>query len=144
MSGRAILIVMLAFLAALGGAYAGRLLIQPDSHPVNALHVLLYEKLDLTAGQLQRLKALEAGYMHDKDRLERAMREDNAKLADAIAAEHGYGPGVEAAVDHSHHNMGELQKVTLEHIFAMRGVLTPEQAARYDRAVIKTLTETRQ
>lgn len=144
MSGRALLLALLAFAAALGGAYAARLLIQPEHHAVNDLHILLYEELDLTDDQLQRLKKLEAGYMADKGRLEQAMRDDNARLAKAIAAEHGYGAGVEAAVDRSHHNMGELQKVTLEHVFAMRGVLTPPQAARYDRAVIKTLTETRQ
>lgn len=141
MAGRALLLMLLAFVAALGGSYAGRRLSNPEPHAVNDLHVLLYEKLDLTDAQLRRLKTLEAGYMIDKGRLEQAMREDNAKLAQAIAAEHGYGPGVEAAVDRSHHNMGKLQKVTLEHIFAMRGALTPPQAVRYDRAVIKTLTE---
>ena len=144
MSGRLFIIILLAFLAALGGAYAGRTLGRPERQAVNELHVLLYEKLDLSAQQLQRLKALEAGYMHDKHQLEGAMRIDNANLARAIAVEHGYGPVVEAAVDRSHHNMGQLQKITLEHIFAMRAVLTPPQAMRYDRAVTETLTETRQ
>jgi hypothetical protein len=36
--------------------------------------------------------------------------------------------------------MGELQKVTLEHIFAMRGVLRPDQAERLDASVVKALT----
>ncbi len=36
--------------------------------------------------------------------------------------------------------MGQLQKETLEHIFAMRGVLRPDQAARFDQAVVKALT----
>ena len=36
--------------------------------------------------------------------------------------------------------MGQLQKETLEHIFAMRAVLRPDQAARFDAAVVKALT----
>ena len=64
-----------------------------------------------------------------------------ARLAQAIAAEHGYGPKVAQAVDRSHHVMGMLQKETLKHIFAMRAVLRPDQAAQFDAAVVKTLTE---
>jgi hypothetical protein len=36
--------------------------------------------------------------------------------------------------------MGELQKQTLAHIFAMRAVLRPDQAAKFDRAVVEALT----
>ena len=37
--------------------------------------------------------------------------------------------------------MGELQKETLAHIFAMRALLKPDQAAKFDAAVTKALTE---
>ena len=36
--------------------------------------------------------------------------------------------------------MGELQKATLSHVFAMRAVLRPDQAARFDAAVAEALT----
>ncbi len=36
--------------------------------------------------------------------------------------------------------MGELQKETLAHIFAMRAILRPDQATAFDRAVVKSLT----
>ena len=36
--------------------------------------------------------------------------------------------------------MGELQKETLAHIFAMRQILRPDQAAKFDQAVVKALT----
>ena len=36
--------------------------------------------------------------------------------------------------------MGELQKETLAHIFAMRAVLRPDQAQKFDRVVVKALT----
>ena len=37
--------------------------------------------------------------------------------------------------------MGELQKATLAHIFAMRQLLRPDQTAQFDRAVVKALTD---
>ena len=49
--------------------------------------------------------------------------------------------GVSAAVDASHRTMGELQKETLAHIFAMRGLLRPDQTATFDAAVTRALTE---
>src|SRR3546814_2746530 len=58
----------------------------------------------------------------------------------AIQAEHGYGPAVGAAIDRSHQAMGELQKETLEHVFAMRAVLKPEQAAKFDATVVRDRT----
>ena len=36
--------------------------------------------------------------------------------------------------------MGQLQKETLEHVFAMRAVLRPDQAVQFDAAVVKALT----
>ena len=64
-------------------------------------------------------------------------REMAAYLGNSTVA----GPQVAAAVDSSHKAMGELQKVTLEQIFAMRRVLRPDQAARFDATVVKALTE---
>ena len=74
----------------------------------------------------------------------RNTKEIDAKLAEqaaeAIEAEHGYGPQVATAVDRSHQAMGALQKETLEHIFAMRAVLRPDQTDKFDDAVVKALT----
>ena len=36
--------------------------------------------------------------------------------------------------------MGELQKATLSHVFAMRAVLRPDQAAVFDERIAATLT----
>jgi hypothetical protein len=40
--------------------------------------------------------------------------------------------------------MGELQKETLQHIFAMRAVLRPDQTSKFDAAVVKALTAKKQ
>ncbi len=48
---------------------------------------------------------------------------------------------MQAAIEHFHHAMGELQKDTIHHTLAMRTVLTPAQAARFDRRIGQALTE---
>ena len=63
-------------------------------------------------------------------------------VAAAIEAEHRDGPRVSQAIDAVHHSMGDLQKATLAHVFAMRRVLRPDQAATFDRLVAARLTET--
>jgi len=119
---------------------AGRLIVDPRLPPENELHALLHNGLDLDSTQHAKLEALEKQFAIRKQALELEMRADNAKLAAAIENEHGYGTEVAAAVDKSHMAMGELQKETLEHIFAMRALLRPDQVAKFDAAVVKALT----
>jgi hypothetical protein len=138
--GWLVLVVLVAGAAAFAGAWIGRTVTRPAEAPETALHRLLYHELNLNDDQRRRLAILNGGYADRKRQLEAAMRADNAAIATAMAREHGYGPAVEAAVDQSHHDMGTLQKATLEHVFAMRGLLDPGQAARYDQAVAKALT----
>ena len=139
--GRILLVALIAFLAAIAGVAAGRILFAPQRPPETELHALLHRQLDLTADQHARLERIEQDFAVRRKALELGMRSDNARLAEAIAAEQGYGARVSAAIDHSHMLMGELQKVTLEHIFAMRAVLTPDQKVRFDKAVVKALTD---
>ena len=133
---RLLLIALIAFVAAIAGVMIGRVFITPPAPVESELHALLHHD----GAQQARMDAIERQFAIRKQALELELRADNARLADAIEAEHGYGPGVAAAVDHSHQAMGQLQKETLEHIFAMRAVLRPDQAARFDAAVVKALT----
>jgi hypothetical protein len=132
-------IAVIAFLAGLAGVFAGRVLIPPRTHG-SELHEMLHHELDLDAAQQARLETLERQFAIRRSALELQLRAANARLAGAIEAEHGNGPQVAAAVDASHAAMGELQKATLEHIFAMRQILRPDQADKFDRAVVKALT----
>jgi Spy/CpxP family protein refolding chaperone len=138
---RIVLVAVIAFLAALAGVAAGRLLFPAPQPSETELHALLHRQLDLTAEQHAQLDKIEGDFAARRQALELGMRSDNARLAEAIAGELGYGPNVSAAIDHSHRLMGELQKVTLEHIFAMRAVLRPDQKAKFDKAVVKALTD---
>ena len=135
-----LIVAFVAFLAAIAGVFIGRGLSDHRSEPQNALHELLHEQLDLDASQEAQIAALEARYAVRRRALELQLRADNARLAEAIETEHGYGPRVTTEIDRSHAAMGELQKETLAHIFAMRAVLRPEQAEKFDRAVVKALT----
>lgn len=143
MSQRALLIltVFAAFIAAIGGVFAGRALVPAPARPGAELHDMLHHQLALNAQQEARLAELEQRFTVQRRALELELRADNARLAEAIQVEHGNGPRVAAAVDRSHVAMGQLQKATLAHIFAMRQLLRPEQAARFDGAVVKALTE---
>jgi len=139
---RSALMVLFAFGAAIGGVFIGRAWIVPPAPVESELHQLLHHDLQLDPQQAKQIEAIERQYALRRQALELEMRSDNARLAAAIETEHGYGPHVASAVDSSHRVMGELQKVTLEHVFAMRSVLRPDQAARFDASVVKALTAT--
>lgn len=137
---RFVLMLLFAFGAAIGGVLIGRAWIMPPVPAESELHEVLHKDLQLDDFQKQQIEQIERKYALRRQSLELELRSDNARLASAIETEHGYGPLVASAVDASHKAMGELQKVTLEHIFAMRSVLRPDQAARFDTAVVKALT----
>ena len=123
-----ILIGLIAFATAVIGVLVGRYFLPAPPQPAAELHAVLHEQLSLDPEQERRLEALEASFAVRRRALELEMRAENARLAGAIAAEHGNGPRVAAAVDASHRTMGQLQKETLAHIFAMRELLRPDQA----------------
>ncbi|WP_066112278.1 MULTISPECIES: periplasmic heavy metal sensor [unclassified Blastomonas] len=133
------LVAVVAFAAALAGNYLGQRLLNHGGQKETELHAFLHGDLDLNDAQTAKIEAIEQRFAARRRVLEREMKKANAHLAEAMAAEHGYGPEVTKAVDHTHHVMGEMQKETLEHLFEMRSVLRPDQAAAFDRAVTKAL-----
>ena len=137
---RILQIALVAFLAAVLGVCVGRAVLPQQSHTGAELHALLHDRVDLDAAQRTKLDAIEQSFTATRRTLETQLRADNARLAEAIAAEHVYGPRVAAAVDASHRSMGALQKATLEHVFAMRAILRADQAAAFDIAIDKALT----
>lgn len=143
MTGRASLVVgvVACFVAALGGVFVGRALLPMPMPPGAELHKVLHHQLALNADQQARLQVLEQLFAVQRRAFELELRADNARLAEAIEVEHGNGPRVTAAVDQSHAVMGELQKATLAHIFAMRQLLRPDQTGTFDAAVVKALTD---
>ena len=142
MSPRRLMMAAAAVVAlALVGVWIGRMM-QPAAHHSGAeLHALMHDELDLDPAQERSLGVLERDFAAKRRALEERLKADNARLAAAIAAEHQYGPRVSAAVDATHMAMGDLQKATLEHVFAMRAILRPQQQAKFDAAVAESLTQ---
>lgn len=138
--GRVLLLAAIAFAAAVVGVVAGRAVLPARAQTGAELHAVLHSGLDLDVSQEARIETIERSFAIRRRTLELEMRADNAKLAAAIEAEHGFGPLVSASIDASHRAMDELQKETLAHVFAMRQVLRPAQRARFDSAVVKALT----
>ena len=137
---RIALIALIAFVAAVAGVYVARTLGDQPRKSESELHAFLHNELKLDASQEAKIETIEARFAVRKKALELNMRAANARLAEAIEAEHGYGPKVTAAVDDVHHVMGSMQKETLEHLFEMRGVMNADQARRFDKTVVKALT----
>ncbi|WP_372707350.1 Spy/CpxP family protein refolding chaperone [Brevundimonas sp.] len=104
-----------------------------------SLHSIVHDELDLNADQKRRLDAIEARFAGRRQALEAEVRAANQELAAAIAASDGDTPQVQAAVDHFHVAMGDLQKATVGHVFVMRSVLTPAQAEVFDGRVVEAL-----
>ena len=129
----------LAALASGAGTWASTAWLM-KRHEAPSLHSIVHHQLDLTAQQETRLEAIEARFASRRSALEAEVRTANRELADAIAVSEGDSPQVQAAVDHFHAAMGDLQKATIAHVFEMRAVLTPAQAKVFDAAVVNALS----
>ncbi|MEH6699349.1 MAG: periplasmic heavy metal sensor [Brevundimonas sp.] len=140
MSGLKSTLVTAVLAAAVGAAAAwGAMTVQARQDRPADLHHLVHQRLDLSPEQDRRLDEIEAAFAERRAPLEAEVRQANAELSAAIAASQGDTPEVQAAVDHFHTAMGDLQMATIRHVFEMRAVLTPRQAEEFDRAVVETL-----
>lgn len=122
-----------ALLAGFGGAWLHSKTMKPTGTP--SLHDRLHSEIKLSSAQDAKLHVIETAFQSQKAELEKEMRLANAELAEAMAADKSYSPKVQLAIDHFHHAMGALQKATVEHVFAMRSILTPEQVVIFDTQV---------
>lgn len=136
-----VLTLVLSLVLAGLGAWGGAEYVLHRMRPPEPLHELLHEQLGLTADQHRRIEGLEREHTARRAALQAEMHAANVDLARAIQARHAYTPEVQAAVDRFHRAMEDLQKEIILHVLAMREVLTPEQAAKFDATVAKSLTE---
>lgn len=98
----------------------------PPTAPADS-HEWLHDQLKLTPAQHAALDPVEARYAHKQHLLMGQLHDANRELARAMGEEKAYSPAVSAAVEKIHQRMGEMQKLSIEHVFEMRQVLTPEQ-----------------
>jgi Spy/CpxP family protein refolding chaperone len=103
------------------------------------LDTVIHRDLQLTQQQEERIRLLEQGFGTQRDALQAEMRSANRELATAIIKEHAYTPNARRAVERLHAAMSQLQERTVEHVLAMRAILTPAQAQEFDAKVAKAL-----
>ena len=133
-----VITALLAALASGAATWASATWIMRERQPPS-LHSVVHDKLDLSEDQDRRIEAIEARFAASRPALEAEVRAANRELAAAIASSDGDTAQVQAAVDHFHAAMGDLQKATITHVFEMRSVLTPAQAEVFDEAVVDAL-----
>ena len=92
-----------------------------------AAHDWLHKELKLTADQERALEPVEAKFGVREREFAAALLEANRSLARVMGEEKTFTPRVAAAVEVVHQRMGDLQKASIEHVFEMRTVLSPEQ-----------------
>lgn len=134
-----ILLVLLTALVAAVGGWIGVRVGLHEAHTHAGLDEIVHHEMHLTGAQDRQLGTLEADFARQRRALETEMRAANADLADAIASEHAYGPQAQRAVERFHRAMGLLQEATIRHVMAMRAVMTPSQAKRFDTLVDRAL-----
>ncbi len=69
------------------------------------------------------------------------MRAANREIGRAITERHRYDDEARAAIDRSHQAMVGLQALTVQHVLAMRELLTPDQRRQFDSTVDKALAD---
>ncbi|WP_339864581.1 periplasmic heavy metal sensor [Paremcibacter congregatus] len=95
-------------------------------------HPSFHEMLNLTQDQREKLVPLEKKFSEEKIFYENQIRVANMELGDIMNKEKSYTPEVQAAVEKVHTAMGQLQKVTIIHLFDMRALLNEKQAKIFD------------
>jgi len=90
-------------------------------------HEWIHKQLGLGPDEQKALEPIETKFAQRKQNLMDEIRNANKELAEAIRQDRADSSRVSAAVERIHHAQGELQEATLEHVFEMKGVLSPEQ-----------------
>ena len=126
-----VVLFFLAVVVVAGAAGFGTLRLSdhgPREHV--AAHDWLHRELKLTAEQERALEPIETRFSVKERECAAALAEANRNLARVMGEEKAYGPRVAAAVEAVHQRMGDLQKASIEHVFEMRTVLSPEQGEK--------------
>lgn len=107
--------------------------------PTSDLHELLHARIPLGPEEEARLEAQENTFQQKRAAIERRITAANRKLAAAIRTDPRWSPAVEAASAEVEAAAGELQRITLEHVFEMRAGLDEQHRPAYDDVLIEAL-----
>jgi len=136
-------IAMIVVCVAIGGVLIGQNFLGKSSsthhHAAGDMHALFHHDLNLNAQQNKELALIEKDFRRQKALLEEQMKLANMELAEAIKAAGYSSSQVQAVVDKIHGTMGELQKLTLQHLADMQSVLSEDQNKTLEEKVVEQL-----
>jgi nickel and cobalt resistance protein CnrR len=121
------------FLAALaGGALGCAICVNWMSHSMHqdTGRDWLHGQLGITEAQQPKITEIEERFQIRTTELKSALAAANHNLGEVIKEEQRFTPRVAEAVEETHMAMAELQKASLERVFAMKESLTQEQYTR--------------
>ncbi len=124
------MLVVVFFVAAAASIISLGIYAKRSAAPHHDAHAWIHSQLALTEEQEKALEPIEKKYREESQRLEGEMQAENAELAQVILQDRKDSERVRAIIEKIHQSMGELQNVTIGHVFAMRAVLTSDQ---YDK-----------
>ncbi len=141
-SRTSIIFIVLTLLTAVVGGWVGVNYGLRQARAPQQLDQLLHSGLHLSTAQDEQLATLEADFATKRATFEGEMRAANRDIARAITVRHQYDEDAQAAIERLHRAMIGLQKATVQHVIAMRALLSADQVEQFDRTVDQALDVT--
>jgi Spy/CpxP family protein refolding chaperone len=134
-----ILLLLVAVVACTACWFTAAYLNRPHHADHGDAHAWIHTQLGITPEQEKALEPIEQRYTEHKKHYGEMLRIANDELGRAILEDRSDSERVKAAVARIHQAQGELQNATLQHIFEMQPVLTPQQYEKLLRATADAL-----
>lgn len=91
-------------------------------------HHWMHSRLHFTASQQQALEPFELAFEEKRAELREEISQAGRELAEAVRGGKSQSPEIDLALSKLNAAQAELQRATLEHFFAMKEHLDPDQA----------------
>lgn len=134
-----ILVIAFTLLTAVIGGWAGVNYGLRQVRPTPQLDDLVHTQLHLSGAQNEQLITLENAFAVQRSRYETEIRAANRDIAAAITGRHQYDGGTREAIERLNNGMMGLQRATVEHVIAMRALLSSDQVSQFDSIVNQAL-----
>ncbi len=140
----ALAFMILIVSSAMGSAYIGQhyfphIHLQDETAKLNSFDQILHQQLSISPQQDVQLARIEETYQKQLKQFSEKLKLINIELANAVKEEKSFGPRIEKAIEENHTTLGELQKVTMKHLFEMQTVLSPEQSEKRNSVIANAL-----
>lgn len=129
-----LLLILVALVAASACWTTSRFLVHTAINPISDHH-WLHAQLGISEEQDKELDKEEARFAAQRQELMEAIHQANVELAAVMVKDREYSPHVQTAIEKVHHAQSALEEATLQHIFAMKPVLS---SAQFDKLLSLT------